>query len=237
MAHSDFGIEKVVRTSFYRVHGVPVGKEGKLYTVELQTDLLDNGAIRTQDQWAQFSKAELSDGRYSYLSLPQSRGLFHALRVNKDHPKAGSMIHEITDFLKQIHRKNYLITSSKVDYMPSGKDVVTHEYGLEGEHQVKAGILGPDEQIIKTADPQGYKALFETNDDITEINEDFKYINGTNAWAWKVNLRPNLKDTRVVRLVAVLGGFIVNCYGNPRGGDPALGGKVFAEGDAPKIEQ
>lgn len=227
MADSNFGAEKVVATSFYRVHAVPIGREGKLYTVELQADFLDGGSAKTQDQRAQFSNEQLSAGNYGYLSAPQIRGLAHALRVNKDHPKAGAMAREITDFLKQSHRDRWLITSSRVDYMPSGEDVVTHEYGLEGEHKVKATILGPDEWLKDTANPRGYQALFETNDDLAEINGDFKHINGTDAYSWKVNLpRPKSKDTRVVRLYAASAWFVVHCYGSPQYELSALGGKV-----------
>jgi hypothetical protein len=235
MADSNFGVEKVVGTSFYRVHAVPIGRKGKLYTVELQTDFLDGGSAKTQDQWAQFSKEQLSAGNYGYLSAPQFRGLAHVLRVNKDHPKAGAMAREITDFLRQQHRARVLITSSRVDYMPSGKDVVTHEYGLDGEHKVKATILGPDECLHETTNPQGYQALFGTNEDITEIIQDFQHLNGTNTYAWKVNSpNPRTKDTRVVRLDADSDGFNVHCYWNPQSEDSALGGKVFAEGVAKK---
>ena len=237
MANSDFGIEKVVATSHWRVHTVPIGRDGKLYTVELCTDLLDGGASRTQDEWAKFSKAELNAGRYGYLSAPQIRGLVHVCRINKDNPKYDSSIREIQEFLKRQFSKHFLVTNSRVDYMPSGQDVVTYEYGLDGEHQVKATILGPDEYIIKTKNPQGYHILFDTNDDPKEINSDFVYLNGTNAYAWKVNSKPESKETRVVRFYAYPGGFDVFCDRDPQDSYSVFGGKVFVEGDAPKTKQ
>ena len=88
MVNSDFGIEKVVATSYWKVHAVPIGTDGKIYTVELCTALSDNGASRNQDQWAQVSKAELAQGRFGYLSAPEVSGLAHTLRVNKDNPKS-----------------------------------------------------------------------------------------------------------------------------------------------------
>ncbi len=235
MANSDFGIEKVVATSYWKVHAVPIGTDGKIYTVELCTGLLDTGAFKTQDQHAQFSKAELAQGRFGYLSAPEVRGLARTLRVNKGNPKAKGMVNEIREFLKQAHRKNFfLITSTRAVYNPSGEDEFIHKYGLEGQYSIKENIVGSDELIAQTKDPSTYQALFGTNDDIKEIDKDFGFLNETPTYIWRMNLRPQQRDERVVRLGANQVRFYVGCNGGPQLEDPALGGKVFAEGDAPR---
>lgn len=234
MANSDFGIEEIVRTSFWRVHAVPIGRDGKLYTVDLQSSLLDNGNTRTQDKWVEFSRARLSQGDFGYLSTPHIRGLAHALRTN--HPKAESKINAIREFLKTQFRKTYLMTSSRAIYTPDRNDEFVHEYGLLGEHRIKGIIVGPNEPIAETRNPKTYQALFETNDDIKEIDDDFKFLNGTPAFMWRINSIPKHVYECVVRLVANSDWFNLSCcYGDPQYSDSALGGRVFAEGDAPKI--
>lgn len=225
MPNSDFGIEKIVSTSFYRIHAVPI--KGIISTVDIQTELFPH---RTQDEHAKFSKEALSNGGFSYLSVPQIRTLTNLLRLNKNNKG----VDEIRKFLREIHRKNWLINSSRIDYMPSGEDVITHNYGLDNQYNIKIAFLGPDEFIINTSNPQGYQALFDTKDNIKEINKDFRFLNGTDLYAWKVNQRPPSKDTRVVWLFAGLYGFGVSCGGDPQCSVPALGGRIFAEGEAPK---
>lgn len=108
MLNSDFGIEldgyevpKIAKAQVYRVHAVPIGLEGKMNTIDICADFLDDGNKKNQNQWAQFSRKSLIEEGFHYLSIPQLRGLVHVLRINKDNPKEEESIRKITWFLKE----------------------------------------------------------------------------------------------------------------------------------------
>ena len=89
------------------------------------------------------------------------------------------------------------------------------------------------------------EALFGS-DDIKEINDDFKYIYGTDTFVFKYNSNligigmravnfNSAIDTRAVSLNAGPDKFYIYCDRNLQNLNSAIGGRIFAEGEtAPK---
>jgi len=223
-------IEKFTRTDFYRIHEVPIGQDGNLYTIDLQIGLLDNGSKKTQDQLAEFSKERLANGDFGYGSIPEIRGLVHKLKLTDDKHTG-----EIINFLKKAHRGNLLITSTRAIYNPSGEDIIIHNYRLENQKDIKTKLVGSNGPIIGLKDEKVIQAVFDTKDDSLTISEDFKNLNGTETSLWRLNSKPTSKQEKVGGLYAYSGRFYVYCYRNPLSSYSALGARIFAEGEAPKI--
>lgn len=243
MANSDFGIEKVLATNYWKVHSVPMGIAKHFCTVELCMEI--NGRYylgidgdyktpfccdhKNQDQWAQLSKEELAKGGFGYLSLPQIRGLAHTLRINQSNPRAESTVEEIKAFLNQATRSHILATSTRAIF-GSKNDKFIHEYGIPGQHSVYISTVGEEGDSIAKREKLGiYRALFETDDSVHEINKDFMFLKDKALNILSVSSKPDQRCERFVGLSADQFKFYVH-YGDTQFNGAAFWGRVYAEG-------
>ncbi len=166
-----------------------------VYTVDLGKELLANGASKTQDQWSQFSQEAQARKECYVADFPLYHALFTTLFRMND-PLQQPMKEEIRTFLKEKFNEHWLMTLTRIQYTPSGKDKVIHNHNLPDQYEVEENMVGPDGFIKTIAAQQAYHALLGT-DNIHEINEVYRWITGKDTYIWRLNNKPKALDERV----------------------------------------
>ena len=133
---------------FWTIEGVSY--RGQTHTVDLLKTLLDNGANKTQDEWAEYSKIS----NFCTGDFPLYNSLFTAL-FNRRNEKIAE---EIRKFLKEQFEKNWLTTLTRIKYMPKGLDEIIHNYNLPDQYIINETIIGPD-GYLKNAETNAQPAL------------------------------------------------------------------------------
>ena len=104
---------------------------------------------------------------------------------------------EAQEFLKITSQGTRHITLTRVAYQPTGDDIIIHNCGTRARYENKVDFITSSEWIKDTRKPASYQALLGTQDSIEEINNVFQWLNGTNAYGWRVNPKSYTVDERV----------------------------------------
>ncbi len=213
---------------FWTVHQVPY--RGKRKPVDLLKVPLDHGKRRTQDSWSEFSKDARSRNEFYVGDVPLYHALFSTLYKHRKGPQH-KMIEGVRTFLQQQFCDHWLTTLTRVTYMPSGKDKVTHNYGQADRYTVLESMVGPDERVKDARNSRAYKALFGT-DNVGVIHDIYQWITNT-FFARISNLlfdgsKPEKKLETVARFVADADLALLDCGGDPQCSYSALGVRVRA---------
>ncbi len=194
-----------------------------IYTINLLKALLDSGNDKTQDDWIRYSLEAKSRGDFYAGSMPLQYALFRALSSQDTQDAL-----EAREFIKKQMREKWLMTTTRLRYNPSGKDEIVHDCKMPEEFILEAGLIGKD-KFIDSSDSKALEALI-LDSDVDRVNRVFSSINGTNAYIWRLNSKPN----QVIETVAGFGADSVRaglyCGWNPSYRDPSLG--VFAVREA-----
>jgi hypothetical protein len=190
--------------------------KGQNCTVDLARELLDNGNAHTQDEWASIYGTSKSQGEFYTPDYPTFYGILKAIE--------GANLEEARQFIKDTSRANWLMTLTRIVYQPAGKDdLIIHNYGTSDKWDRSVDFITPDEWIKETKKPKSYQTLLDTSDSIQDINSLFKWLNGTDTKAWKLNSKPKSIDERVARFYAYSDGSVLYCGGNSTYANASLG--------------
>ena len=199
-----------------------VSYRGAIHTVHLLKGLLDNGASRTQDAWAEYSKQTQARGEFYVPDFPLLHGIVTALHEQRN--EAGKKeIEEIRSGLKKQIRENWLVTLTRVRYNAAANDQVINNFGMADQYTKNGDFVGPDGAIKDVNAPELYHALLGTND-VDKIRAVYEWLNGTDTHMWRVNARPEKGfHERVARLCADSSRMDLDCYRYAQNSDPARG--------------
>ena len=202
-------------SDFWRIPNVEY--RNGIYSVDLAKRLLDNENTKTQGEWAQYSVEAQKRGDFYVGDMPLYHSIFSALS------KANSKdAEEAKEFIQKQMREKWPITLTRIKYNPNGEDEVIHNHGANDEYSVKGNIVGKDEFISQSADKSYLEAILG-NSNIQEINQVYQWLNGTDAYIFRVNSKPKQTDERIAWFDADSDGVVLNCYRGPQGSYPALG--------------
>ena len=206
-----------------------VGYRNRIHTVDLAKSLLDNGSAKTQDDWASYSEASISQNGFRTPDYPLLYGIVKAIYMGRNDSTKAQEIGEAQKFLKDTSRAKWLMTLTRISYKSRGNDVVIHNFGTRDTYEELSDFIGPD-GFITAASASPCKALLGT-DDIQEIKDVFQWLNGTNTYLWRVNSKADTE--RIARFVADSGGAVLGCGGVPSYANSSLGVRLRAGGTAP----
>lgn len=172
---------------FWLIENVLVN--GKIHNYKLlKDDLLE---AKTQDQHVEYAKNNPND--FHIQDLP----VYHAIANTVHNLPESKIKQEIKDFWKKSMKDYWLMTATGVDYYPAGKkDKVIHRIG---NYSIEENIVGDDEFVKNSKNPEVYKALTGDND-LQNINNIYKGITGKDKYLRRINSKPNSLDKRVVWL-------------------------------------
>ncbi len=206
--------------TYWEIQGVEY--KNKIHTVNLLKSLLDQGSLKTQEDWAQYSIQAKAKGEFCTGDMPLQHALFTALYYQKDNPE----LEQAREFIKENMRNRWLTTLTRIVYQPTRKDKIIHNFQMPDQYELKENIVGKDRKIISDDKPS-LKALLGT-DNINQIKQVYNWINQTPTWIWRLNSKPGSIDERVAWFSALSDGAGLVCDRRPQGSDASLGVFVCA---------
>ena len=215
---AEFSLEDL--TDFWQVNGVSY-RDG-IYQVDLAKTLLDKGNTKIQDRWVEYSKKAISNNEFYVGDFPLYHSLFSILFKNKENPNYKTKIEEAKKFISDNMFKYWLMTLTRIEYKPSGKDKVIHNYGMQDQYGIQEDIVGKDDYITQINPQNELKAILGS-DNINEINQVYNWITGNNAYLWRVNSKPYNDIECVAWFGASPSRAGLDCDGSPDGSNRALG--------------
>ncbi len=205
---SGFSLEDLA--DCYRINGIQY--RNGIYQVDLAKTLLDNGASKTQDQWANYSKEAIANNQFYLGDFPLYHSLFSALFSNKDNPNYKDKIEEARTFAGKMCKNNWLMTLTRTKYKAIGKDEIIHNFGMQDQYKINENIAGLDEFVKNGSNKEVYKAILGM-DDINLINQVYNWISGKDAFLWRINSKQDIEC--VARFNANLDRAYLDCSGYP----------------------
>ena len=167
-------------------------------TIDLAKVLLDNGSSKTQSKWIEYSRQAKAKGDFYVGDMPLYHAVFTAL--SKTQSKDAE---EAKEFIRSQMRSKWLMTLTRIKYMPKEKDEAIHNFGMDDEYTLKGVIVGQN-GFIESGDSDCLEALLGTGN-ISEINKVYQWLNGTNVHIWRLNSKPKNIDERVAGFNAYSG--------------------------------
>lgn len=164
-----------------------------LKNFEIQPSLLQNGKELTQGELADIPEKV---GQLGFFA-PDAPLLYAILKNLSLQGMDNSQVTKMHNFLSKSFSERGLITSTRVIYHPSG-EIISHNHESPHEYQVKSRVIGPDEWVAKTTNIRPYHDILGTTDCPTEINDVFRWLNGTNLHISRIPEKVNNLDGRVV---------------------------------------
>jgi hypothetical protein len=191
-ASTDFLIEELSDT--YRIRGVLLDNE--YYVVELVKELLDGGERHTQEGWVEYTQT-------TELKIPSAKmynAFIFTLYANKDHKDAVQkhLVEKVKGVLKQDFAAHYMMTSTRVAYQKTGKDRVTHDYGMLKPQQVDEDIVGPYAWINAASGVEKPVKTILGTDKLEEVEHAYEWLSGRKPYFWRFNIKPSKEEERAV---------------------------------------
>lgn len=184
-----------------------VNYRGETHDYDLAKLLLENRAQHTQSEWSAHYQTAKPRGEFHAPDFPLMYSILKAIRAQNGE--------EAKQFIKKTARENWLMTLTRIAYQPEGLDTIIHNYGTSDEYKESVDFITPDELIKGTQKPKSYQVLLGTKDSVSEINSVFNWLNATDAYAFKLNSKPETLVECVAGFVANSGGAGLDCDGDP----------------------
>ena len=163
----------------YRIHGVMY--QGRVHTVDVSKQLLDNGASYIQSQWSQMTQQE----EWKLASGPLYFAVMGALYDNREHPTQKSLVEEVRTMFADDFKKYFMMTSTRVCYAREGLDTVKHDVDYASERAERAKIIGPNGFLVENPRyGEAMQALVGIGD-CKRIQPVGKWVLGTNIYLWR----------------------------------------------------
>ena len=196
-----------------------------IYTVNLAKSLLENGNAKTQSDWIEYSKEAIQRSDFYVGDMALQYAMFKALSMQSNPESL-----EARDFIKKQMREKWLTSTTRLKYNSKGKDEVVHNYGMPNELKLEVELVGPD-RFVEASDSSLLEVLL-LDKDVKRVNDVFNFINGTNAYIWRLNSKPKKTDERVAGFGAgsVRAGLF--CNWSPGNAGSSLGVFAVLDGEA-----
>jgi hypothetical protein len=153
----------------------------------------------------------ISPEGFALVDVPTHIRLFKAMYDLRD---KGGKVEKARMFLQTTMRNNFPNTSTRVAYMPKGKDVITHGYGTKSPSKIRVKFVGEDGLVDEVLSQEASLAL--TGKKPEEVAEVMSYLNQqTPAYLWRVNSKPSQIDERVAWFDSGSSGAYLYCSGDP----------------------
>ena len=207
-------------TDFYRINGV--NYRDNIYTVDLSKALLSG---KTQEQHAEHRKEAITNNEFYTQDYPLFHSMITALKENKD-GQYRQKIGEVRQFIKDLALKYWLMTLTRIQYNPNGKDTIIHNYKQQDKYEAKIDFIGPDGYITnkKTGNViKPLQALLNTKQSIQEINNAYKWLTDVDTYLWRINSKPGNIYERIARFSIDSGRAYLYCGRNPEYSYSSLG--------------
>lgn len=213
---ADFTLE--ILTDSYRITGV--NYRNNIHSVNFTKELLDNGAKKTQDKWVEYSLEP--ENRFIVGDMSLYHSIFTTLYKNKDNTMYKDQIEEVRKFLDKILKQHWIMTLTRIQYQPSGKDKVIHNFKMPDQYEIFEDITAPDEWVKNSTNNLPYKALLGTSN-LTEINNVYNWLTGVDPYLYRLNNKPQNIDARVARFNADSDRVLLDCFRDPQLSYSSLG--------------
>jgi hypothetical protein len=209
---------------FWQIEGVQY--RNGIYAVGLGKALLDNGSAHTQGEWSAHYQTAKPKNEFHTPDYPLFYAILKSLYKIRNDSANAKHVNEAQQFLRDTSRAKWLMTLTRIAYQPQGDDVIIHNHGTSDRYERRVDFITPDENITQTQKPASYQALLDTQDSVQEINNVFRWLNDTDAFAFKVNTKPANVVERIAGFYASSGRADLYCGRNPANAGSSLG--VFA---------
>ena len=140
-----------------------------------------------------------------------------AYNLRKKNPEEAE---ELRNFLQTSFRK-YPNTLTRVIYSPSGNDRIIHNYGTSEQYSVDKKVVGKSDWLVNIPDKRVLEALLGTKN-VPQINRLFQWVNGTDAYIWRLDSKPKQEEERVAWFGAIVSRLSLTCGRNPLDEYPAF---------------
>jgi len=215
---AEFGL--VDSGDFWKVSGVSY--RNGIYTVDLSKTLLEQGASKTQDQWASYAESAMQGTGFYTPNFMLQHALFSVLHANRE-SSFRDEIEQARTFIDENAKARWLATLTRIKYNPQGTiDEVVHDYKTNSVFSLDEDFVGPDEWVEQTQNTKPYKALLGT-DNKDGIVEVYSWLNGVKPYLFRVNSDPDSTIERVARFVADSSRAFLYCYRIPSYSNASLG--------------
>ena len=189
--------------------------------IDLLKTLLENGNLKTQDQWVEYSKQAKTNNNFYVGDMPLYHSLFASLHKFWDKPETG----KIRDFLQTQFKTKRIMTLTRIKYQTRGLDKIIHNYKMPNEYLIEDDFVGPDESIKNSNNKQNYKSLLDS-DNLKEINSIYNWITEKEIYLSRLNSRPNKEEEKPVKFYAELNYTDLNCFRGPSKSGSSIGVRV-----------
>ena len=203
-----------------------VNYRGSSLNVDILKTLFDNGAAKTQDEWAGYSENARTNGGFYTPDYPLFYNTLERAFDLKDESLHKAQVEEMRTVLKGFSRAKWLMTLTRVKYSPKGKDKIVHNFGLKDQYTIPENFVGADGELPAGSPTKVYQSLLGTKSPIDKIKNVFSWLNETPVYIWRLNDKPETIDERVARFGADSGWADLGCDGNPSGSSASLGVRV-----------
>jgi len=216
--NTEFSLEDLAY--YWTINGVQY--RNGIYQVDLLKTLLDNKAKKTQDEWVEYSKKAIAKNEFYVGDFPLYHALFTALFKNKDDSRYKDNINKVKEFISKNMFDYWLTTLTRIRYKAQGKDEVIHNYKMQDQYEIQENIIGGDGYITQINPQNELNAILGSNN-ISLINNVYKWITGSEVYLLRVNSKPREDDEYVAGFNAYSNGAYLYCDRIPEGSDRALG--------------
>ena len=144
---------------------------------------MENGNAKTQSDWIEYSKEAIQRSDFYVGDMALQYAMFKALSMQSNPESL-----EARDFIKKQMREKWLTSTTRLKYNSKGKDEVVHNYGMPNELKLEVELVGPD-RFVEASDSSLLEVLL-LDKDVKRVNDVFNFINGTNAYIWRLNSKP-----------------------------------------------
>jgi len=183
---------------------------------------------RTQQQHAEHRNSA-QKGEFVTADMPLYHAIFDALYEQRH---ALEFTETARSFIQNAMRQRFPNTLTRIAYSQKGKDTVIHNYGTKDSYQIKTNIVGPN-RFIKSKDKRALTALLGTGN-IDRINQVYIWINGTNAFIYRFNEKPQELTQAVAWFDALPDDARLYCSGRPDYAYASLGVRANARSASKK---
>ncbi len=182
------------------------GKTGTYRLFEQMTPAMN------QEQLLKFYEQEKTKGNPHPTDAPLIWAICtSAYTLKNENPKTSE---KLRNFL-QTGFQEYSNTLTRIIYNPSEKDKIVHNHGTSDEYSIDEHIVGRDCWIRNMSNKKVLESLLGTSN-IKQIDEVSQWINKTNTYIWRPNLKTRTKEEKVARFYAEEDGrFIFDFCGSP----------------------
>lgn len=192
---------------------------GRFQKGRLLKNLLDDGSIKTQDEWSEYSTKAQEKGEFYVGDMP----LYHALFEAIVQQNGNSVAEEAKAFIKKSMEKE-LSSLTRIIYS-NPLDFVYNNYNMKSEViTIGVKIVGFDEWIKDSPSSKYIETILKTKN-ASEVNTIWKEITGKDLFIGRINLMPEpQKDKcRIVGFGATSERAYIDCMADPSVVSPSLG--------------